>query len=576
MRPFSLLVQAAAHPRPHAHGRAATLCAVRPPCAPSIRTFHKGPRDTVTSHPHPDEFSFERLGLRAAVLTAFRLAFPSVKHPTPIQHRFIDAVLKGNDVLLKDKTGTGKSFAAVLALLSQKRGAPYKSDVPGLTAPVPPITSLILVPHRDLAYQFYHWIERIHHHMTPQESLPSLAQVFIRDSTMSMEQQLAPIQQTPPHILIGTPQALLDVVQKDPKALPLDRLSTIVVDEVDYLIETVPMLADKRTMAKMERKISQHPGPTRLLLNHIYSSASERMEKASHQGKNTKREPENTRPQLVMMSATLRNHLRKFLLADSGWFTKESGKLVRITGEVSPHDPKAPQATEDVAEGTVGGTGIEHHVLVVSKHGDIMNIESAVESPAVAPEESEDMPSDDDGALLMSQEFDADLALLTSLEAVAASFAIDVPSVALLVLPSDASIQRVVKELSTYGVNAHTLDVVKDKSGRAHLMRQDLDTMAEKPTLLVATLASTRGLDLPGLQHVFILGVLDNGAVDSYLHVAGRVGRFGRGGKVISVVTERHAVKLKNGKEVQRDEPKMILSLLKKAGVKPTVYDKFD
>ena len=168
------------------------------------------------------------------------------------------------------------------------------------------------------------------------------------------------------------------------------------------------------------------------------------------------------------------------------------------------------------------------------------------------------------------------LTTVTSLEAVAASFAIDVPSVALLVLPSDASIQRVVKELSTYGVNAHTLDVVKDKSGRAHLMRQDLDTMAEKPTLLVATLASTRGLDLPGLQRVFILGVLDNGAVDSYLHVAGRVGRFGRGGKVISVVTERHAVKLKNGKEVQRDEPKMILSLLKKAGVKPTVYDKFD
>ncbi|KAH9898104.1 P-loop containing nucleoside triphosphate hydrolase protein [Cubamyces lactineus] len=608
MRPFSLLVQAATHPRTVAHGRAASLHAARPPCAPSVRTFHKGPRDTVTSHPHPDEFSFERLGLRPAVLTALRLAFPSVKHPTPIQHRFIDAVLKGNDVLLKDKTGTGKSFAAVLALLSQKRGPPYKSDVPGLTAPVLPITSLILVPHRDLAYQFYHWIEHIHHHMTPQEPLPSLAQVFIRDSTRPMEQQLTPIQRTPPHILIGTPQALLDIVQKDPKALPLDRLSTIVVDEVDYLIETVPMLADKRTMAKLERKINQHPGPTRLLLNHIYSSANERLEKtSSHQGKHSKRELEHTRPQLVMMSATLRNHLRKFLLADSGWFTKESGKLVRITGEVSPHDPKKPQATEDVAEGTIGGTGIEHHVLVVSKHGDVKNIEGAIENPAVASQESKVTTSSDDQAGLppqpeSSQAPDDDVELggcfsiLTTkaaliltlatdvppqlnpdaLEAVAAAFAIDVPSVALLVLPSDASVQRVVNELSSYGVNARPLDVVKDKSGRAHLMRQDLDAIAENPTLLVATLASTRGLDLPELKHVFILGVLDNGAVDSYLHVAGRVGRFGRGGKVISVVAERHTVQSKNGKKVVRDEPKMMLSLLRKAGIRPVVYDKFD
>ena len=107
-------------------------------------------------------------------------------------------------------------------------------------------------------------------------------------------------------------------------------------------------------------------------------------------------------------------------------------------------------------------------------------------------------------------------------------------------------------------------------------MRQDLDAMADNPTLLVATLASTRGLDLPELKHVFIVGVLDHGAVDSYLHVAGRVGRFGRGGKVISVVAERRVVQLKNGKTVVKDEPKMMLSLLKKAGITPVVYDNFN
>ncbi|OSC99493.1 P-loop containing nucleoside triphosphate hydrolase protein [Trametes coccinea BRFM310] len=597
---FSLFVQAATHTRAHGRAPAARL---RPPCLshPSIRPrrFHKGPRDTVTSHPHPDEFSFERLGLRPSVLTALRLAFPSVKHPTPIQHRFIDAVLDGKDVLLKDKTGTGKSFAAVLALLSQKRGKPYTSSLPGLTAPVLPITSLVLVPHRDLAFQYLHWIERIHHHMTPQDPLPSLAQVFVRDSSQSLEEQLEPIQRTPPHILIGTPQALLDVVQKDPHALPFDRLSTIVVDEVDYLIETVPVLADKYLMAKMERRIHRHPGPTRLLLNHIYETTNVRR-KDTYQmkrernptGEAHRRDPSDEAPQLVMMSATLRNHLRRFLLADSGWFTKAKGKLVRITGEVSPHDPKRKQFEEDAAADAVGGTDIQHHIIVVSHDGNISNVEDTVPVAASSSTDSaqpEAQTSFDDRRPELpplaesSQALDVDVDLdtpspfnPTALEAVAAAFALDVPSVGLLVLPSDASVQRAVHELRLLGVNAHALDVVKDENGRVHLMRQDLDAPAEHPTLLVATLASVRGLDLPELTHVFVLGVLDNAAVDSYLHVAGRVGRFGRSGKVISVVAERHKVQLDNGKATMRDEPRMMTVLLKKAGLRATKFEHFE
>ncbi|KAI0361300.1 P-loop containing nucleoside triphosphate hydrolase protein [Trametes cingulata] len=589
MRPFSLLVQATARPR--TRGRA-SLRSARPPCTYNTRCFHKGPRDTVSSHSHPDEFSFERLGLRPSVLTALRLAFPSVKHPTPIQHRFIDAVLKGQDVILKDKTGSGKSFAAVLALLSQKRGKPYRSHVPGAAEPIPPITSLVVVPHRDLAYQFMHWIERIHHHMTPQEPLPSLAQVLVRDSSAPLEDLLAPIQHTPPHILIGTPQAFLDVVNTDPKALPFDKLSTIVVDEVDYLIETVPVLADKYAMKKIEKRIQRHPGPTRLLLNHVYEAADARLRRAHAAGKDRKRHEDDadSRPQLVMMSATLRNHLRKFLLVDSGWFTKESGKLVRITGEVSPHNPiqgqKSP--TEELVAESLGGTGIQHHVVVYSEDGDIVNIEGAVDAPAASSGESTPETSSDKSYELpplpessqapdVEEEFDTPSPFNPdALEAIAAAFALDVPSVGLLVLPSDAPVKRAVYDLRMLGVNAHALDVVKDENGRVHLMRQDLDVAAENPTLLVSTLASTRGLDLPELTHVFILGLLDDGAVDSYLHVAGRVGRFGRGGKVITVVADRHQVVLENGKRVTRDEPRMMGTLLKRMGIKPTKFEAFD
>lgn len=90
------------------------------------------------------------------------------------------------------------------------------------------------------------------------------------------------------------------------------------------------------------------------------------------------------------------------------------------------------------------------------------------------------------------------------------------------------------------GVNAHGLDLLADDKGQAHLVRGG-GTAQDNPTLLVSTLATTRGLDLPELTHVFILGIPDgpkvNGrTVDAYLHLAGRVGRFGRGGKVITVI----------------------------------------
>ncbi|KAI1793852.1 P-loop containing nucleoside triphosphate hydrolase protein [Ganoderma leucocontextum] len=570
----------------------ASLPRTRPPRPLPARCFHKGPRDTVSKPLTSEEYGFEQLRLQRDIVEALHLAYPSVKHPTLVQRRFIHAVLGGKDVLLRDKTGTGKSFALALALLTQKAGPTYKHHVTG--AQVPSITSLLLVPHRDLAYQFFHWIERIHHHMTHPPPLPSIAQILIRDSSAPLGEHLAPIQQTPPHILIGTPQAVFDAVQADPGALPLSRLSTVVVDEADYLIETVPKLPDKYAVKKLERLIKRHPGPTRLLLNRIYSTKEERPKDRPRWKKpreDDRRRDDTLRkaPQLVMMSATLRNHLKGYLLGDSGWFTKESGKLVRITGDPSAHHPKEVESSsfEDQANMTVGGTDIRHHVLVVSERGGIANIQGAVSAPTTSehsrpstpsPEEPTEMPAPVDVAQAPAtgEEVDDPSPFNPSaMEAIATAFALDVPSVGMLVLPSHAPVHRAVYDLRLLGVNAHALDVVKDENGRMHLMRRDFESTSENPTLLVSTLASTRGLDLPELSHVFILGIVDGGAVDSYLHVAGRVGRFGRGGSVISVLADLHEV-TEDGKRRRRDEPRMMGAMLKKMGISPVKLEHFE
>jgi superfamily II DNA/RNA helicase len=134
------------------------------------------------------------------------------------------------------------------------------------------------------------------------------------------------------------------------------------------------------------------------------------------------------------------------------------------------------------------------------------------------------------------------------LEAIATTFALDVPKIALLVLPATAPVNAVLKELHELGINAQSLGLQDEDRGKQELMRSTLkkfnprlkagsvgpgpdDPRAEEPSLLVTTEASIRGLDLPELSHVFIARVPDN-EVD-YSHVAGRVGRFGREGKVV-------------------------------------------
>ena len=125
-----------------------------------------------------------------------------------------------------------------------------------------------------------------------------------------------------------------------------------------------------------------------------------------------------------------------------------------------------------------------------------------------------------------------------SIEAISICFAMGVPRTALLDTPVTHPVHRLVEELKWYGVGAHPLDMLSPNAGR-DCMLSSKDAKAtvgnEGPILLVSTLANTRGLDLPDLSHVFVMGVPE-GRVGSYTHIAGRTGRFGKTGKAFTVV----------------------------------------
>ena len=79
-------------------------------------------------------------------------ALPHVVEPTSVQNALIPAMLSPKDVVLRAHTGSGKSFAVLLALLARPRLL-FQSRS-GAEPPVPGISALVIVPSNELAYQY--------------------------------------------------------------------------------------------------------------------------------------------------------------------------------------------------------------------------------------------------------------------------------------------------------------------------------------------------------------------------------------------------------------------------------------
>ncbi|THH17410.1 hypothetical protein EW146_g3411 [Bondarzewia mesenterica] len=537
----------------------------------NTQRFRSSP-DPPPSKRNASKPPFTSMGLTMPVILGLKSAFPNIKDATDAQTEFIPAIMEGRDLFLKGRTGSGKSFGVVLALLSKAH--PPNEQNTAVTS------SLLIVPHRDLAFQFLHWIERIICAVDSSKSVSSMAQVLVRGSNTPVSSQIEALQDSPPRIIIGTPQAILDVVTEDKSAIDFHNLSTVVVDEADYLIDYIPTEASSITKKKIEQRMKRHPAPTKIILDMVYSgrmnALTDARDSVGLKGRRRLGHTEDSLPQLVMCSATFRSGLRQQLFS-TGWIRKGQGSLIKVSGQSTEYDQALLDSASAADTGLiVGGRDIAHCVLVVSDGGDIKNVEGAVESAGSKETEVEQAESEIQRALSSPNvsteplpELPAELMIKFSIvpspfhpvlmEGVAAAFAVDVPRVALLVLPASAPVQRAVYDLRMLGVNAYGLDLLANDRGRRHLLRAAGDEAEDNPTLLVSTLASTRGLDLPDLSHVFILGVPSGDRkVDSYLHIAGRVGRFGGSGKVISILRERYEETRPDGKKAVIDESKQL------------------
>ena len=160
--------------------------------------------------------SFDSLGLDARIVKV--LAKQGYESPTPIQAQAIPAILKGKDVLAAAQTGTGKTAAFALPLLT-KMADPDRSG--GRKTRV-----LVLAPTRELAAQILENVRKYGRNLS--------TRAVCLYGGVSMKPQIDALQENPEWI-IATPGRLMDLYNQG--FINFKHLEALVLDEADRMLD---------------------------------------------------------------------------------------------------------------------------------------------------------------------------------------------------------------------------------------------------------------------------------------------------------------------------------------------------
>ena len=134
--------------------------------------------------------------------------------PSPIQEQTIPLLLEGRDVLGLAQTGTGKTAAFALPILSRM----------DLTSTKP--QALVLAPTRELAIQVSEAFQRYASHLPGFHVLPIYGGTGYGPQLSGLRRGA--------HVVVGTPGRLIDHLEKG--SLDLSELKNLVLDEADEML----------------------------------------------------------------------------------------------------------------------------------------------------------------------------------------------------------------------------------------------------------------------------------------------------------------------------------------------------
>ncbi|ORX59484.1 P-loop containing nucleoside triphosphate hydrolase protein [Hesseltinella vesiculosa] len=399
--------------------------------------------------------TFQSIGIHASICNRIKSAF-GFEQPTATQQQLIAAMLSGQDILLRDATGTGKSFGLAVALANNVHNH-HK------------LPAMYITPNQELAVQVQRWLD-----------------------------VLAPTSAS--QVKIGTAGQIM----RDHKEQPL-MPHCIILDEADQAFRLPKRYASVRDQLMRQK----HPKPAQLLLESIMPIHSS---------------PPQPKPQLVVASATLNRPLRHWLIRDRKWMQHPT---FIDTTQGSVQSPTSP---------------VQHHCLLLDDDA-IRNISPVDLFEFANPRKSQRQQSpanEGTNASVIDDQIIGSLSVLIEEEQ---------PTMKDAIVFVDASTSNLdIQQRLDIDSQAFTVKDIRDAFSTPTFTSHDSSSSpsaspstdrASHHTLWIANEFSARGIDLPRVSHVFILG--KPSSVTGYLHMAGRTGRLGsdgqpRPGKVISLV----------------------------------------
>lgn len=160
----------------------------------------------------PVSLRFDEMALAAPILKA--ISEVGYETPSPIQAESIPLLLEGHDLLGQAQTGTGKTAAFALPLLSRIDSNELYPQL------------LVLAPTRELAIQVAEAMQTYARHLPGFHVLPIYG-------GQSMGQQLRQLERGV-QVVVGTPGRVLDHLGRG--TLDLSRLKALVLDEADEML----------------------------------------------------------------------------------------------------------------------------------------------------------------------------------------------------------------------------------------------------------------------------------------------------------------------------------------------------
>ena len=142
------------------------------------------------------------------------------ENPTPVQEQAIPNIMQGKDIIACAQTGTGKTAAFVLPILSKLASLPIKLNY---------INTLIIVPTRELAIQIDQQVEGFAY-FSPASSIA----IYGGNDRDNWDRQRAAIE-SGVDFLIATPGRLLQHLQMG--YVTLDRVEHLILDEADRMLD---------------------------------------------------------------------------------------------------------------------------------------------------------------------------------------------------------------------------------------------------------------------------------------------------------------------------------------------------